>query len=99
MQSNPCADLDVDRVRFALSSSMNCPFLSTGFDIFDTFKAAKNDVVTLRQDILRQHEVDWVPMPIEKIVIAPMNRQNLLTLFKMGFEAVVTDHEVIVIIE
>ncbi|WP_430256987.1 hypothetical protein [Neorhizobium sp. DAR64872/K0K18] len=70
-----------------------------GFDIFDTYEAAKEDALQLREDIVRQGETEWTPVQIEKLVLAPMNRENLLLLFNSGFEAAVIDHEVLDVID
>jgi hypothetical protein len=70
-----------------------------GFDIFDTYEAAKEDALKLREDILSQGESEWTPVQIEKVVLAPMNRENLLLLFNSGFEAVVIEHEVMDVLD
>ncbi|BCH62736.1 hypothetical protein RvVAT039_pl12170 (plasmid) [Agrobacterium vitis] len=67
--------------------------------MFDTYEAAKEDALQLREDIVRQGETEWTPVQIEKLVLAPMNRENLLLLFNSGFEAAVIDHEVLDVID
>lgn len=70
-----------------------------GFDIFNTFEAARDDAIRLREDILHQGESDWTPVQIERIVLAPMTRENLLLLFNSGFEAAVIEHEVMDVLD
>jgi hypothetical protein len=70
-----------------------------GFDIFDTYEAAKEDALQLREDVVRQGETEWTPVQIEKLALAPMNRENLLLLFNSGFEAAVIGHEVLDVID
>jgi hypothetical protein len=48
---------------------------------------------------VRQGETEWTSVQIEKLVLAPMNRENLLLLFNSGFEAAVIEHEVLDVID
>lgn len=70
----------------------------TGFDVFNSFEEAKADLLELRKTIADDPSDVWPPMQIEKIVMRPMTRNNLLTLLNQGMEAVVLEHEVIQII-
>jgi hypothetical protein len=71
----------------------------TGFEVFDSFEEAKADLLSLREDVVDDSDDIWSPMQIEKIVMLPMTRSNLLTLLNQGMEAVVLKAEIIEIIE
>ena len=71
----------------------------TGFEVFDSFEEAKADLLGLRDDVVDDADDIWSPMQIEKIVMLPMTRSNLLTLLNQGMEAVVLKAEIIEIIE
>lgn len=70
----------------------------TGYEIFETFEDAKADVLALRAAIKSEGEAIWAPMQIEKIVMRPMVRANLLTLLNKGMAAAVAEHEIIEVI-
>lgn len=65
----------------------------TGFDVFDTYEEAKADLLELRKTVVEDEDI-WQPMQIEKVVLRPMTRSNILTLLNHGMEAVVAEYEV-----
>lgn len=71
----------------------------TGFDVFDSFEQAKTDLLELRETIVDDPDDTWSPMQIEKIVLRPMTRANILTLLNHGMEAVVLEHEVLEVVQ
>lgn len=70
----------------------------TGYDVFDSFEGAKADLLELRKSVADDPDIIWSPMQIEKIVLRPMTRTNILTLLNKGMEAIVLEHEVMEVI-
>lgn len=74
---------------------------SASLGYFDTWEEARDGAVALRRDLIGQSD-ETAPIPdmqIEKILVAPMTRKNLIHLLEHGVEKLIRDREVVEIIK
>ena len=73
---------------------------SASLGYFDTWQEARDGAVALRHDLIGQSD-ETAPIPdmqIEKILVAPMTRKNLIHLLEHGVEKLIRNREVVEIV-